>query len=194
MLLLTFTAGPNRYAVQAARVVEIIPKVKLHPIPRAPVCLVGLLGYRGNAIPVVDLCMLLDVAPCRDCLSTRIIVVNDAPDDQNGVDRIRNSASDDSNRVWLDRRRDAVLLGLLTEHVGDLLSVRPEQVVPAPVHLPPVPYLDAIVHTDQEIVQLIAVAKLRGTTLQSSCLGQDAALNLKSNPEGLTDANLETPS
>ena len=83
MLLLTFTAGANRYAVDVARVVEVVPRVELRKIPHAPAFLAGLLGYRGKVVPVIDLGLLLDVAPCRDCLSTRIILVNDSPDDHN---------------------------------------------------------------------------------------------------------------
>ena len=83
MLLLTFTAGANRYAVDVTRVVELVPRVELQLIPHAPAFLAGLLGYRGKVVPVIDLGLLLDVAPCRDCLSTRIILVNDSPGDHN---------------------------------------------------------------------------------------------------------------
>ena len=83
MLLLTFTAGLNRYAVDVARVIELVPRVELRPIPHAPAFLAGLLGYRGKVVPVIDLGLLLDVAPCQDRLSTRIILVDDSPDDHN---------------------------------------------------------------------------------------------------------------
>ena len=83
MLLLTFTAGANRYAIDVARVVELVPRVELRSIPHAPPFLAGLLGYRGKVVPVIDLGLLLGSAPCRDCLSTRIILVNDAPGDHN---------------------------------------------------------------------------------------------------------------
>ena len=52
-------------------------------IPHAPSFLAGLLGFRGKVIPVIDLGLLLSSVPCRDCLSTRIILVNDAPGDHN---------------------------------------------------------------------------------------------------------------
>src|SRR4051812_23556435 len=89
MLLLTFTAGANRFAVDVARVVELVPKVELRPIPHAPAFLAGLLGYRGRVVPVIDLGLLLGASACPDRLSTRIILVNDAPGDHNrgGVGR-----------------------------------------------------------------------------------------------------------
>ena len=101
MLLLTFTAGANRYAVDVTRVVELVPRVELRQIPHAPAFLAGLLGYRGKVVPVIDLGLLLDVGPCRDCLSTRIILVNDSPDDQNR----RNQDRDDSREETGKRGR-----------------------------------------------------------------------------------------
>src|SRR5580698_4666195 len=83
MLLLTLKAGANHYAIDVARVIELVPRVELRTIPHAPPFLAGLLGYRGKVIPVIDLGLLLDSEPSRDCLSTRIILVNDAPVDHN---------------------------------------------------------------------------------------------------------------
>ena len=65
MLLLTFTAGANRYAVDVARVVELVPRVELRSVPHAPPFLAGLLGYRGKVVPVIDLGLLLGALPCR---------------------------------------------------------------------------------------------------------------------------------
>ena len=84
MLILTFTAGGNRYAVEAARVIELVPRVELRCMPHAPAFLAGLLDYRGTVVPVVDLGLLLGSSPCQDRLSTRIILVNDTRIDQNG--------------------------------------------------------------------------------------------------------------
>ena len=54
---------------------------------------------------------------------------------------------------------------MIAEQVSDLTYVQPEQVVPAPVQLPQAPFLGAIVQTDQGIVQLIAVERIRETSL-----------------------------
>jgi len=175
MLLLTFTVGPNRYAIDVARIVELVPRVELRSVPHAPAFLAGLLGYRGNVVPVIDLCLLLDVAPCRDCLSTRIILVRDAPDDHNQSRSDRGDASEDIKRSGPDQARRSSLLGLVAEHVSDLTYAQPEQVVPAPVSLPQVPYLSAVVQTDQGMVQLIAVEKVRDATLRNSFSIEDAA-------------------
>jgi chemotaxis-related protein WspB len=175
MLLLTFTAGANRYAIDVARVVELVPKVELRAIPHAPAFLVGFLGYRGKVLPVVDLGLLLNGVPCQDRLSTRIILVNDALEDHNLRKRDRDDSVGDSGHSPSAKDHDLNLLGLIAEHVSDLTSVRPEQVIPAPVHLLQAPYFGAIVQTDQGIVQLIAVEKVRDVSLRGEPFGQGAS-------------------
>ena len=51
MLLLTFNAGANRYAIDSSRVVELIPKVDIRSIPHAPPYLVGLLATAARSFP-----------------------------------------------------------------------------------------------------------------------------------------------
>jgi chemotaxis-related protein WspB len=182
MLLLTFTAGANRYAVEVAWVVEVVPNVELRPIPHAPAFLAGLLGYRGKVVPVIDLGSLLNGAPCRDCLSTRIILVNHTPDNRNHSKQDRGGSREENGGSRAEQEHDPNLLGLVAEHVSDLTHARPEQVAPPPVRLPQTHFLDAIIQTDQGIVQLIAVDKLREASLGSSSFGQDSALISKSEP------------
>src|SRR5580693_10375802 len=102
MLLLTLTAGANRYAIDVTRVVELVPRVELRAIPHAPVFLAGLLGYRGTVIPVIDLGLLLGGAPCRDCLSTRIILVDDTPDDHNRSKQDRGGSCEETGGSWAE--------------------------------------------------------------------------------------------
>ena len=44
------------------------------------------------------------------------------------------------------------ILGLIAERVIDLVQVGPEQVTPAPVHLPQAPYLDSVARIDRGFV------------------------------------------
>ena len=83
----------------SARVVELVPRVELRPVPHAPAFLAGLLGYRGKVVPVIDLGVLLELAPCRGSLSTRIILVNDAPGDQN---RWKQDRDGSRRRTWAE--------------------------------------------------------------------------------------------
>ncbi|MFC1845002.1 chemotaxis protein CheW [Thermodesulfobacteriota bacterium] len=76
MLLLLFEIGNGRYALETNRIIEIVPLVNLKKIPTTPAHVAGLMNYRGEGIPVVDLCQLIDNSPFEDVLSTRIIIVS----------------------------------------------------------------------------------------------------------------------
>ncbi len=76
MLLLLFEIGNGRYALDINRIIEIVPLVKLKKIPKTPDFISGLMNYRGEGIPVIDLCQLVDSVAFEDALSTRIIVIN----------------------------------------------------------------------------------------------------------------------
>lgn len=76
MLYLQFVIDENRYVLSTQRIVEILPFAKLRTFPQAPAYVSGLLNYRGNSIPVIDLSMLMHQRPAAPVLSTRIILVN----------------------------------------------------------------------------------------------------------------------
>jgi chemotaxis-related protein WspB len=86
MLLLLFKVGGDRYALDARRVVEVIPLLQFNRIPRAPRGVAGLFNYRGQPVPAVDLSELMLNRPAGERLSTRIIIV-EFPDAQ-GVPRL----------------------------------------------------------------------------------------------------------
>ncbi len=174
MLLLTFRAGSNRYAVAVSRVVEVLPKLELQPIPHAPALLAGVFNYRGKVVPVIDLGLLLSTVPCRNLLSTRMILVNDTPGNH---DRQNMTSAQLSDRSPPATSQCPALLGLVAENVSDLTYVQPEQISPVPVQVPNAPYLDAIVQTDREIVPLIAVQKIRNYLLSGAVSNQNAVLD-----------------
>jgi chemotaxis-related protein WspB len=172
MLLLTFKAGANRYAIDVARVIELVPRVELTTIPHAPSFLAGLLGFRGKVIPVIDLGSLLNSVPCRDCLSTRIILVNDATGDENSATNSLAPIGSGHLNSPAVRAPEARLLGLIGEQVSDLNYIQPDQLAPAPVQLRQMSFLDAIVQTDEGIIQLIAVERIREAALGDYILDQ----------------------
>ena len=75
MLLLLFEICEGRYALDTNQIIEIVPLVNLKKIPAAPSYVAGLMNYRGNSIPVIDLCRLVENLPFEDALSTRIIII-----------------------------------------------------------------------------------------------------------------------
>jgi chemotaxis-related protein WspB len=76
MLFLLFQIGRGRYAVDAGRVVEVLPLMRVDHLPHAPAGMAGVLCYRGAPLPVIDLSLVLLNCPAQQKLSTRILVVD----------------------------------------------------------------------------------------------------------------------
>jgi chemotaxis-related protein WspB len=75
MLLLLFKIENGRYALDTNQVIEIASLVKFKKIPVAPNYVAGLMNYRGQGIPVLDLGKLIEDQPFENKFSTRIIIV-----------------------------------------------------------------------------------------------------------------------
>jgi chemotaxis signal transduction protein len=76
MLVLIVQVAEERYVVPAARVVEVLPRVRLSPVPRAAPWHAGVLSYRGAALPVMDLGRRLGDQPCAPRIGNRVLVVD----------------------------------------------------------------------------------------------------------------------
>ena len=76
MLLLVFYLGDEKYLIQHDNIREISPMVVLKKMPLMPDYFAGFFNYRGQVVPVVDLCQFIQGYPCRMQLSTRIMLVD----------------------------------------------------------------------------------------------------------------------
>ena len=132
MLLLKFEIGSSAYAVDSARVEEVVPWIQLRPVPHAPDYLPGVFHYRGKVIPVVDIGVLLGSDAAFNRLSTRIMVVR-------------------------THQHGPRLLGLLACRVSDLVRVDVSKLQPAAVQLSQARYLDRVAETPSGLVQILDV-------------------------------------
>jgi chemotaxis-related protein WspB len=156
MLLLTLQADESLYAVDVTRVVEVVPRVNLRRLPHAPDFLAGVFDYRGIVVPVIDLGTLLGSAACRSLLSTRIVLVDSRPPDEQ---------ASIGPRPWL--------LGIIAERVSDVVSVKPEGVISAAMQLPTAPYLGSIVELGHEMAQLIVIDRVLDEPLRAAFFGDE---------------------
>lgn len=137
MLFLLFELENDRYALDARRVVEVLPLVRITRVPHAPRGVGGILNYRGAPIPVIDLAELMLGRPARARLSTRLVVVHHS--DEDGRER---------------------LVGLIAERATEVMR-RPERdFVASGVAIDQTPYLGPIATDARGIVQLVDVSTL----------------------------------
>ena len=139
MIFLLFTIGKDRYALEAGRVVEVLPRAELKKVPQTPAGIAGVLNYYGAPVPVVDLSAMALGIPAKESMSTRLLVV----------------------------RYEEHLLGILAEMATETVRLTPEDFVdpgvsasPGAPYLGPVAHLPAPAGAPRRIVQRVEVEKL----------------------------------
>jgi len=137
-LFLLFRIGSERYALRATEVAEVLPRVALKPIARAPQWVAGVFAYRGAVVPVIDLSALTFGQPAEARTSTRLVLVNYRPDDA-------------ETAQWL---------GLILEQATDTLRCHPEDFQPYGLDNREAPYLGPVREDAQGLVQWVRVNDL----------------------------------
>lgn len=144
MLLLVFRIAGQAYAVEAARVVEVVPRVELRTVPHAPEPLAGLFRYRGRMVPVIDLGILLGNGPSPAVLSTRIILAGESLPAE--------------GKTWV---------GLIAEQVSQVQQVDDDRIVAPPSALGQNPYLGSIVSSSDGLIPLVAIGRVLAEPLRA---------------------------
>lgn len=137
MLFLLFQLDAERYALDAATVTAVLPRVELRRLPQAHAAVAGVFDYRGEVVPVIDLCALALQRPARDAISTRIVLAD-----------------------YLDRSGGARRLGLLAERVVDTVRLPEEAFAPSGVDQPQARYLGPVARDAHGLLQRIGVREL----------------------------------
>lgn len=134
MLFLLFQIDQSRYALDARKVVEVLPLISLMQIPQAPSGVAGMFNYRGAPVPAIDLSQLVLGRPARRRLHTRIVLVN-YPDQDGGLH----------------------LLGLIAERATETQRREPSDFVASGVT---VPFQGAVATDARGLTQWIDVEQL----------------------------------
>lgn len=70
---LTFMLSGQEYGLDALKVIEVINPVSVTNVPMADQSVIGIMNFRGEVIPLVDLAYLMNLEPSS--LSGKIIVI-----------------------------------------------------------------------------------------------------------------------
>lgn len=132
-----FTIDKDRYLLEAKDIIEIVPFADLKRIQKAPPYVAGLLNYRGETVPVIDVCYLMNDKPCEQKLSSRIALVNYANDKGNSA-----------------------RIGLLMERLTEIVQFNESDFSDSGVNLKEHSYLDKVVIENNSIVQLVDIRKI----------------------------------
>ena len=74
--LVIFKLGEEEYGAVIDQVKEIRQMTDVTPVPKSPKFVTGVVNLRGKVIPMVDLRVVLGLAPKKPDRATRIIVVD----------------------------------------------------------------------------------------------------------------------
>ncbi len=149
MLFILFHLGNDCYALDAARVAEVLPLVQVKKIPRAPAGVAGVFTYRGSPVPVLDLSEIALGRPSHARLSTRLLLVYYP--DETGAKR---------------------LLGLIAEKATETLRREPGDFVASGVRSDGASYLGPVAHNARGLIQWVEVDKLLPAAVREALFRQ----------------------
>jgi chemotaxis-related protein WspB len=132
MLFLLFQLGNDRYAIDASRVVEVVPLLDFKKLPQAPRGIAGIFNYRGRPVPALDLCEVATGHPAQERLSTRIIIIQHRS--EHGPEQ---------------------LLGLIAEHATQTLRKNASDFIESGVKVPGAAYLGPVLMEPDGPIQWI---------------------------------------
>ena len=72
---ITFKLGDELFAIDVARVREVLDLSEITRVPTAPPYMRGVVNVRGSAVPVVDLRLKFGLPSTTDTVDTRIVVI-----------------------------------------------------------------------------------------------------------------------
>lgn len=148
MLYLCFSIDQERYAIPAAGVVAVVPRVLTRRIAGAPPWVLGLMKYEDQVIPLIDLVYLLSQMPCTELLSSRCMIVQyKAP--------------------GLGERT----VGLLAEGVTELRSVQESQLLDSQITLANTRFFGKVINDGKALIQTLTVNNLIPSELHEMLFG-----------------------
>jgi len=105
---LTFKLVDEIFALDVAKVREILDFTTVTKVPRTPDFMRGVINLRGSVVPVVDMRLKFGMSSTEKTVNTCIVVVE----------------------VGLDG--ETIILGALADSVQEVIDLEPDQIEPAP--------------------------------------------------------------
>ncbi|MFY2565594.1 chemotaxis protein CheW [Achromobacter ruhlandii] len=153
-LYLLFRIGADRYALDAADVIEVLGMRTFKQVPGTPAWVMGMFDCRGAAVPAIDLSALAGVGTAARVTSTRLALVRYRPD---GASQER-------------------LLGLVLEQATETVHYDPAAFRPVGLDMPRARYLGPVLSDAGGMVQAVKVAELLPEPVRALLFPSEPAL------------------
>lgn len=105
---LTFKLADEVFALDVAKVREILEITSITKIPQTPEFMRGVINLRGSVVPVIDMRLKFGMSATEQTVNTCIIVVE------------------------VSLEGESTILGALADSVQEVVEMEPEQIEPAP--------------------------------------------------------------
>lgn len=105
---LTFTLDQERYAVEIAKVREVLEFTTVNKVPRTPDFMRGMINLRGNIVPVIDLRLKFGLTATERTVDTCVVITE----------------------VTVDG--EPIVLGALADSVQEVIELDASNIVPPP--------------------------------------------------------------
>ena len=137
MLYLIFEISNYHYAITAASIVEVVPRIQVQKLPNTPEYFSGLMNYGGKPIPIIDFSSLISDIPSSHALYTRIVIMK--------------NPSEISNHQ---------LIGIIAEKVTQTAYYQPDEFKDSGVNNARFPFFGGIIQNERGMIRLINTGKL----------------------------------
>ncbi len=105
---LTFKLDDELFAVDVARVREVLDLSRITKIPHSPDYLRGVINLRGSVVPVIDLRLKFGMSQTEETIDTCIIVIE------------------------IEYEEEKIILGALTDSVQEVFEISSSEIEPPP--------------------------------------------------------------
>ncbi len=135
---LTFELNKESFAVNVAKVKEILEVPRITRIPKSPDYLKGVINLRGNVLPVIDTRVKFGMTPTENTIDTCIVVME------------------------IDVEEEQIVVGAMVDSVKEVVEFNQSEIKPSPAIGTQynVEFIEGIVKLNNEFSMILNIGKV----------------------------------
>ena len=134
MMYLVCNIDELSFGIPYSQIMEVIPLVKINEIPGSPDYIAGMINYRKQLIPVIDLQQIMRKRQHKRLMSTRIIIANNT--EKEGI------------------------IGFITENTTDILEIISNEIRERKVKVNNADYIEKALLIDDSILFVLNINQI----------------------------------